>query len=96
MPKGYPTDRFETGTRLSRFAVSLPYLLTGLVIIERAVGWPGLGSFLFRAVDAQDMPVVLDTLVVIGLVILVVRLVMEVLTALLDPRIRLHGSGGTS
>lgn len=81
---------------LSRFAVSLPYLLTGLVIIERAVGWPGLGSFLFRAVDAQDMPVVLDTLVVIGLVILLVRLVMEVLTAVLDPRIRLHGSGGTS
>ncbi len=81
---------------LSRFAVSLPYLLTGLVIIERAVGWPGLGSFLFRAVDAQDMPVVLDSLVVIGLVILVVRLVMEVLTAVLDPRIRLHGSGGTS
>ena len=79
---------------LSRFAVSLPYLLTGLVIIERAVGWPGLGSFLFQAVDAQDMPVVLDTLVVIGVITLVVRLVMEVLTALLDPRIRIHGESG--
>ncbi len=79
---------------LSRFAVSLPYLLTGLVIIERAVGWPGLGSFLFRAVDAQDMPVVLDTLVVIGVITLVVRLTMEVLTAMLDPRIRIQGEGG--
>ncbi len=79
---------------LSRFAVSLPYLLTGLVIIERAVGWPGLGSFLFRAVDAQDMPVVLDTLVVIGVITLVVRLVMEVVTAVLDPRIRIQSNGG--
>lgn len=79
---------------LSRFAVSIPYLLTGLVIIERAVGWPGLGTFLFQAVDAQDMPVVLDTLVVIGLITLAVRLVMEVLTAVLDPRIRIQiGSG---
>ena len=79
---------------LSRFAVSLPYLLTGLVIIERAVGWQGLGSFLFRAVDAQDMPVVLDTLVVIGVITLVVRLVMEVLTAVLDPRIRVEIESG--
>ena len=81
---------------LSRFAVSLPYLLTGLVIIERAVGWPGVGSFLFQAVDAQDMPVVMDALVVIGVITLVVRLVMEVLTAVLDPRIRvkLEGEAG--
>ena len=81
---------------LSRFAVSLPYLLTGLVIIERAVGWPGMGSFLFRAIDAQDMPVVLDTLVVIGLITLVVRLVMEVLTAVLDPRIRIQRESGVT
>ena len=79
---------------LSRFAVSLPYLLTGLVIIERAVGWPGIGSFLFRAVDAQDMPVVLDTLVVVGVITIVVRLVMEVLTAVLDPRIRIRIESG--
>lgn len=79
---------------LSRFAVSLPYLLTGLVIIERAVGWPGVGSFLFQAVDAQDMPVIMDTLVVIGVITLVVRLVMEVLTAVLDPRIRVQFEGG--
>lgn len=81
---------------LSRFAVSLPYLLTGLVIIERAVGWPGRGSFLFRAIDAQDMPVVLDTLVVIGVITLVVRLVMEVLTAALDPRIRIQRESGVT
>lgn len=81
---------------LSRFAVSLPYLLTGLVIIERAVGWPGLGSFLFRAIDAQDMPVVLDTLVVIGVITLVVRLLMEVLTAVLDPRIRIQRESGVT
>jgi peptide/nickel transport system permease protein len=79
---------------LSRFAVSLPYLLTGLVIIERAVGWHGVGSFLFQAVDGQDMPVIMDALVVIGAITLVVRLVMEVLTAVLDPRIRVQAESG--
>jgi peptide/nickel transport system permease protein len=82
---------------LSRFAVSLPYLVTGLVIIERAVGWPGLGSLLFRAVEAQDMPLVMDALALLGLLTLVVRLILEVSTAALDPRLRRPvGAKGTA
>lgn len=72
---------------VARLAVSVPYLLTGLVIIERAVGWPGLGSFLFRAIDSQDIPVVASVLMIVGLITLGVRLVLDLLTFVLDPRI---------
>jgi peptide/nickel transport system permease protein len=72
---------------VARLAVSIPYLLTGLVIIERAVGWSGIGSFLFNAIDSQDIPAVVSTLAVIGVITLLVRLILDMLLLALDPRI---------
>ena len=77
---------------VARLAVSIPYLLSGLVIIERAVGFHGVGSFLFSAIDAQDVPLATSTLAAIGIITMVVRLVLDTLTAALDPRITVVGS----
>jgi ABC-type dipeptide/oligopeptide/nickel transport system permease component len=73
---------------LSRFAVAVPALLTGLVIVERELELPGLSSTLFLAVEVVDTPVITGVLVVIGLLVLVLRLVLEVVHARLDPRVR--------
>jgi peptide/nickel transport system permease protein len=72
---------------LGRLIVSIPYLLSGLVIIEQSVGWGGIGTTLFDAVTAQDLPLVMDVLVLIGAFTLVLRLVFEVAQAILDPRV---------
>ncbi len=72
---------------VARLAVSVPYLMTGLVIIERSVGWPGLGSYLFNAIDSQDIPVVISVLMIVGFITLAVRTVLDILTFVLDPRI---------
>jgi peptide/nickel transport system permease protein len=72
---------------LGRLIVSIPYLLSGLVIIEQSVGWGGIGTTLFAAVTSQDLPVVMDVLLLIGIFTLVVRLVFEVAQAALDPRV---------
>lgn len=78
---------------LSRLVVSLPYFLTGLAILESVFEVPGgLGNLVFNAIRNQDTPVVVGAMVVIGAVSLVARLVMDVLYATLDPRIR-YGSG---
>lgn len=77
---------------VARLAVSIPYLLSGLVIIERAVGFHGVGSFLFSAIDAQDVPLATSTLAAIGIITMVVRLVLDTLTAALDPRITVVGT----
>jgi peptide/nickel transport system permease protein len=76
---------------LSRFVVTLPYFLTGMVIVERAIGFPGLGSVLFDALDVEDLYMVMGALLVIGLVTLVARLALDVLLVVLDPRIRFGG-----
>jgi peptide/nickel transport system permease protein len=72
---------------LSRLAISLPYLVTGVVIIESAFGWPGTGTTLWNALYQHDMPLVLATVFVIGVLSLAARFVLDVITAHLDPRI---------
>lgn len=73
---------------LSRLVISLPYLITGVVIIESTVGWPGMGTSLWNALYWQNMTVVMNILLIVGFLSLFARLVLDVLTAYLDPRIR--------
>jgi peptide/nickel transport system permease protein len=76
---------------LSRLVISLPYLLTGIVIIESSVGWPGMGTAMWNALYWQNMPVVMAGLLIIGVLSLVARLVLDIVIAYLDPRIRYGG-----
>jgi len=73
---------------LSRLVISLPYLITGVVIIESAVGWPGMGTTMWNALYWQNMPVVMAALLLVGVLSLVARLALDVVIAYTDPRIR--------
>jgi peptide/nickel transport system permease protein len=73
---------------LSRLVVSLPYLMTGLVIIESALDWPGLSGALFDSLYNQDVPTALGALLVVGVASALARLLLDVVAAYLDPRIR--------
>ncbi|MCD4738393.1 MAG: ABC transporter permease [Anaerolineae bacterium] len=72
----------------SRLIVSLPYLLTGLVIIEQVFEWPGFSTALFNALYSQDMPIVMGGLLLVGVLSLLMRLLLDVVQLYLDPRIR--------
>ena len=91
---------------LSRSFSALPFLLTGLVIVEfqvqlgscalsegvNCVYWSGgLSTALFSAVRNVDAPVITGILVVTGVLLLVLRLVAETAHVALDPRIRIGG-----
>jgi peptide/nickel transport system permease protein len=80
---------------LSRLVVSLPYLMTGLVIIERALHWPGLSGALFDSLYNQDVPVALGALLLVGVASAAARLMLDIAYAYLDPRIRI-GNGELS
>jgi peptide/nickel transport system permease protein len=74
---------------LSRLVVSIPYFLSGLAILETVFRVPGgLGALIFSAIRNQDTAVVVGALVVVGVLSLGARLVVDVLHAVLDPRIR--------
>ncbi|HNT73583.1 MAG TPA: ABC transporter permease [Anaerolineae bacterium] len=78
---------------LSRFIVSFPYMLTGVVIVEDVLGWPGVSRSLFNSLYQQDMPVVMGALLLVGIVSAVARLALDVVYAVLDPRIRYDRGG---
>jgi ABC-type dipeptide/oligopeptide/nickel transport system permease component len=92
---------------LARSFSALPFLLTGLIIVEfqvqlgscalangvDCVFWSGgLSTTLFSAVRDVDVPVITGVLVVTGLLLLVLRLVAETAHVALDPRIRIGGA----
>lgn len=92
LPEGLVRDKHAARNAIipvfSRLVVSLPYLLTGMVIIERAVSWPGMGSSLFWALYQQDMPVVLAALLIVGVLSALARFGLEIFAIALDPRVR--------
>lgn len=63
-------------------------LLSGAVTTEYVFAWPGLGTLATQAIEARDFPLV-QAVVVIGVVIfVVVNFLIDVLYAVIDPRIR--------
>lgn len=69
----------------------LPILIGGSVIIEQVFQWPGLGSLFVTAVRNKDLPVVMTIALFSVVLVLVVSLLIDVLTAIIDPRVRLGG-----
>lgn len=78
---------------VSRLVITLPYLFTGVVILEDVLNWPGLGSQLFDSLYQQDMPMVMAMFIMVGAVTLLARLVLDVIIVALDPRLRIAGVG---
>ncbi|AYE34840.1 ABC transporter permease [Clostridium septicum] len=67
----------------------LPTLIGGAVIIETVFRWPGIGSAFATAVRAQNYPLVMIIALLTVTAVLVSSFLVDVLTALLDPRVKL-------
>jgi peptide/nickel transport system permease protein len=76
---------------ISRLITSVPYLISGLIIIEQQLGLDGVAGLFFRAIETADVPVILGILVVVGLIGLALRIVLDAVEAVLDPRLRIEG-----
>lgn len=81
---------------LSRLVVTIPLLLSGMVMIEFALHTGGMGTLLFESLRGQDVPVVMGSLIVVGIIALLARFFLEVAVAYLDPRIRLGGANANN
>lgn len=63
-------------------------ILGGTVILESIFSIPGMGSLIFSAVQTRDYPVVLGCVIFYGAVFILVNLIVDLVYALIDPRIR--------
>ena len=63
-------------------------LLTGSVVVETIFGLPGIGRYFVEGALNRDYTLVMGTVVVIAVFVLLFNLVVDILYALIDPRIR--------
>ena len=75
-------------TALAVMGLQFGYLLGGSILIETVFSWPGTGFLLNAAIFQRDLPLLQGTILVLALFFVVLNLVVDVLQALIDPRIK--------
>jgi peptide/nickel transport system permease protein len=70
------------------FGFEISGLLAGAALVERVVGWPGLGNLLLTAVQSKDIYVAMAAFLMGAVLLIVGNLIADVLLAVTDPRIR--------
>lgn len=68
----------------------LPTLIGGSVVIESLFAWPGIGTEVLASVTAGDYPVIMISTLMVAVMILTASFLVDILAALLDPRIRFN------
>jgi peptide/nickel transport system permease protein len=69
--------------------INLGVLLGGTVVTETVFSWPGVGRLIVQSVSQRDYPVIIAGVVVVCLIFVIVNLVVDLLYAYVDPRVRL-------
>jgi peptide/nickel transport system permease protein len=64
-------------------------LLTGAIITETIFSWPGIGRLLIQAIYSRDYPLVQGCILIFAVLYAIVNLIVDLLYAILDPRIQL-------
>src|SRR3546814_5313118 len=70
------------------------FLLAGTIVIENVFYLPGLGRLVFQAIAQRDLVVVKDLVMLLAAAVVVVNLIVDLLYAVLDPRLRAGGRHG--
>jgi ABC-type dipeptide/oligopeptide/nickel transport system permease component len=70
--------------------INLVVMINVAVVVEYIFAWPGIGRLLYEGISFRDFPIVQAVVVLGGSMIIVVNLVVDILYALIDPRIRLE------
>jgi peptide/nickel transport system permease protein len=73
---------------LALMGLQFGYLLGGSILIETVFNWPGTGNLLNLAIFRRDLPVVQATILLLAFLFVVVNLAVDVLQAVIDPRMR--------
>ena len=63
-------------------------LLGGAVLTEAVFAWPGVGTFLVNSIKAKDRPAVLGSVIIFSICFSIVNLIVDLLYAYIDPRIK--------
>ena len=75
---------------LTLFGLDIGTLLGGVIITEQVFGITGLGWTAVQAINEQDLPIIMGIVVLAAVFVVVANLIVDILYAVLDPRVRLN------
>jgi ABC-type dipeptide/oligopeptide/nickel transport system permease component len=75
---------------LTLAGINLVIMINVAVVVETVFAWPGIGRLLYEGITFRDFPVVQAVVLLGGAMIVLVNLLIDILYALIDPRIRLE------
>jgi ABC-type dipeptide/oligopeptide/nickel transport system permease component len=64
-------------------------IVTGTFVVELIFGIPGLGKYFVTSISNRDYPVIMGTILLYAVVLVIANVVVDIVYAYLDPRIRL-------
>jgi len=73
---------------LTLAGINVVLMVNTAVVIETVFAWPGIGRLLYEGIAFRDFPVVQATVMMSGVMVVVASLVVDILYAVIDPRIR--------
>jgi peptide/nickel transport system permease protein len=75
---------------LTLAGINLVIMVNVAVVVEMIFAWPGVGRLLYEGIAFRDFPVVQGVVLMSGAMIVIVNLAIDILYAVIDPRIRLE------
>lgn len=97
--KGLPSGAIERRyvlrptlpTIVTSFALTLIGLWTGAIVLETVFGWPGIGRVTQTAINLYDTPVIVGTVVIYAYLLGLTVFLLDIVYAIVDPRVKLGG-----
>ncbi|HHT28272.1 MAG TPA: ABC transporter permease [Firmicutes bacterium] len=81
---------------ITNFALLLISVWTGGIILETVFNWPGLGRLLYSAIHLYDTPVIVGSTVLYAYLLAATVFLLDIIYALVDPRVRVGTEGRES
>ena len=75
---------------LTLAGINLVIMVNVAVVVETVFAWPGVGRLLYEGITFRDFPIVQGVVILGGAMIVIVNLLIDILYAVIDPRIRLE------
>ncbi|MCM3359954.1 MULTISPECIES: ABC transporter permease [unclassified Psychrobacillus] len=73
---------------LTVVGLQMGLLLGGAILTETIFGWPGIGRYIYDAIQYRDYPVIQSGILVVAFIFVMINLLVDILYGLIDPRIK--------
>jgi peptide/nickel transport system permease protein len=81
-------------TIITAFALTLIGLWQGFIVMETVFNWPGMGQAYYQAIQFFDTPVIVGMTVIYAYLLMITVFLLDFIYVLVDPRVKMSGTGG--